>query len=254
MAQNSSEIKQNVDIKPVVNSESYECSHVDIISSDSNGTSKPAIIMKLDPKTESKEFKLEVMENKPAGQNGAVVSAVSAIDSPRPLKTEGEVSSGVTVSIVHCNTNSTPVVITAANTTQASTPSGKMPTDSTTSFGMFGAQGLSVVTSQLTLTPEDQSAVYRKANILALSALAKNGGPNAKEMLAVQQKLQEFLTSLISLAGQKGPQLKVRVQQLVQNLVVSPTCNYTLKVWGLEKCMYIYPTKSPPLQILTEEI
>lgn len=224
MAQNSSESREDVDVKPVVNSQSHENAQVSIISNDLNGASQTAITMKQDPKAESKELSLEITENRPASQNGTVDSPVSVIDLTRPLKTEGEASSGdnsATVSVAHCTPSSTAVVTTTATTTQASTPSGNTASDSSTSFGMFGAQSLSGMTSQMSLTPEEQSAAYRRANILALSALAKNGGPNAKEMLAVQQKLQEFLTSLISLAGQKGPELKVRVQQLVQNLVVS---------------------------------
>ena len=81
------------------------------------------------------------------------------------------------------------------------------------------APNLGSLSSQL--TPEEHTAIYKKANIFALSALAKKGGPNTKDMFTVQQKLQEFLTSLITLAGQKGPQLKVTVQSLVQSLVVS---------------------------------
>lgn len=224
MAQNSSESREDVDIKPVVNSQSHENAQVSIIGNDLNGTSQTAINMKQDPKTENKELSLEITENKPVSQNGTAASPVSGIDLTRPLKTEGEVTSGVnstTLSVVHCTPSSTTVVTTTATTTQAGTTTGNATSDSSLSFGMFGAQGLSGMTSQISLTPEEQSAAYRRANILALSALAKNGGPNAKEMLAVQQKLQEFLTSLISLAGQKGPELKVRVQQLVQNLVVS---------------------------------
>ena len=224
MAQNSSESREDVDIKPVVNSQSHENAQVSIISNDLNGTSQTAINMKQDPKAESKELSLEISEIKPLSQNGTVDSTVSVVDPTRPSKTEGEATSGdssISVSVVQCTPNTTPVVSTAAITTQAGTPSGNAAPDTSTSFGIFGAQGLSGMTSQMSLTPEEQSAAYRRANILALSALAKNGGPNAKEMLAVQQKLQEFLTSLISLAGQKGPELKIRVQQLVQNLVVS---------------------------------
>ena len=92
------------------------------------------------------------------------------------------------------------------------------------------APNLGSLSSQL--TPEEHTAIYKRANIYALSALAKKGGPNTKDMFTAQQKLQEFLTSLITLAGQKGPQLKVTIQSLVQSLVVSKEC-YVLKPPGV---------------------
>ncbi len=204
MADNSSDNGEKVDIKPIVNSKGDDKSS-SVDTNELNGTSKaPIITMKQEPT--NKDLTLNIGETKPASQNGTdVPSVVGVIDLTRPLKTEGEAS---TV------TNS----LTSVTTARSLQTKGSVTPDSQTTFSPFGnVSGL--VGSNL--TPEEQSAVYRKANILALSALAKNGGPNAKEMLAIQQKLQEFLTSLITLAGQKGPEVKVRVQQLVQNLVVS---------------------------------
>lgn len=126
----------------------------------------------------------------------------NAIPSPeKPIKTEGEASVAENSFI--------PRSLQLTPTSSAPMASPIAPF----------APNLGSLSSQL--TPDEQTAAYKKANILALSALAKRGGPNTKDMFAVQQKLQEFLTSLITLAGQKGPQLKVTVQMLVQNLVVS---------------------------------
>ena len=209
MAEVSSDTKENVDIKPIVNSQDNE-NQASLITGDLNGTTQPSINMKQEPKPVSKDLTLTVSANTPASQNGTDVASGSLTDLTRPLKTEGEAST---------DSNSLNTTALPPRTSQAGTPTGNLTPDSHASFTTFG--NISNLGSHL--TPEDQAATYRKANILALSALAKNGGPNAKEMLAVQQKLQEFLTSLISLAGQKGPDLKVKVQQLVQNLVVSVT-------------------------------
>ncbi len=195
MADTSVDAKEKVDIKPVLNSQGDK-------NQPSNGSSvRPIAVMKQDPT--SKELTLNLNEPKSSSQNG---TEGRSIDLTRPLKTEGEVSAGL-----HTLT----ALTSAARNLQAKVK-GNVTPDAQTTFNTFG--NIAGLTSS---NPHEQSAVYRKANILALSALAKNGGPNAKEMLAIQQKLQEFLTSLITLAGQKGPELKVKVQQLVQNLVVS---------------------------------
>lgn len=121
------------------------------------------------------------------------------MDLTAPVKTEGEAS----------NSENSFIPRTLPLTPTSSAASSSPITPFAPNLGSLSSQ----------LTPEEQTAAYKKANILALSHLAKRGGPNVKDMFSVQQKLQEFLTSLITLAGQKGPQLKVTVQMLVQNLV-----------------------------------
>lgn len=163
------------------------------------------VTMKEDPETKI-AIKQEAvtagsLENPVANQNGTNGKEVGTIDLTTPIKTEGEASNS--------ENSFLPKSLQLTPTSSAAISSPITPF----------APNLGGLSSQL--TPEEQTAAYKKANILALSALAKRGGPNTKELFAVQQKLQEFLTSLITLAGQKGPQLKVTVQMLVQNLVVS---------------------------------
>lgn len=140
-------------------------------------------------------------ENSVSNQNGTNGKDTDMVDLTKPIKTEAEAS---------MNENS--LISRSLQLTPSSSATISSPI---TPF----APNMGSLSSQL--TPDEQTAAYKKANILALSALAKKGGPNTKEIFAAQQKLQEFLTSLITLAGQKGPQLKVTVQMLVQNLVVS---------------------------------
>ncbi len=142
------------------------------------------------------------VENPVSNQNGTNGKDGAIIDLTNPVKTEGEASVSENSFLARS------LQLTPTSSSGISSP--------ITPF----APNLGSLSSQL--TQEEQTAAYKKANILALSALAKRGGPNTKDLFAVQQKLQEFLTSLITLAGQKGPQLKVTVQMLVQNLVVSP--------------------------------
>lgn len=144
---------------------------------------------------------LNSVESPVPNQNGTNGQGSGVIDLTKPIKTEAEASVSGNSFV------SRPLQLTPISSAAMSSP--------ITPF----APNLGSLSSQL--TPEEQTAAYKKANILALSALAKKGGPNTKDIFAAQQKLQEFLTSLITLAGQKGPHLKVTVQMLVQNLVVS---------------------------------
>lgn len=171
--------------------------------------------------------------NTSLAQNSGQVSSLAPPDLPRPVKTEGEASPSMTTvsqppptglpATQHSGTPSSggaTVHVASSDVPSSSSPSLPVSVASIGSFGAFGSP-LTALGTQLNLTPEEQAAAYKKANILALSALAKKGGPNAREMLAVQAKLQEFLTNLISLAGNSGQQLKSTVQMLVQQLVVS---------------------------------
>ena len=163
-------------------------------------TSQGAITMKSEP---VEPLSLKNMENPISNQNGTNGKDGVVMDLTAPVKTEGEAS----------NSENSFIPRTLPLTPTSSAASSSPITPFAPNLGSLSSQ----------LTPEEQTAAYKKANILALSHLAKRGGPNVKDMFSVQQKLQEFLTSLITLAGQKGPQLKVTVQMLVQNLVVSMT-------------------------------
>ena len=147
----------------------------------------------------------EPVDSLVSNQNGTNGSDGDPLYVPKPVKTEGEASA----------TENSFIPRTLPHTPSVPSQSNPPPPSPVTPF----APNIGNLSAHL--TADEQAVIYKKANILALSALAKKGGPNTKDMFAVQQKLQEFLTSLITLAGQKGPQLKVTVQMLVQNLVVS---------------------------------
>ena len=212
MAQNSSESTNNSSLEAVVGSQSLENAQAVVAKALSN-VQQAVPTMKQSSNPTSDVISSEPAPNPPERQNGSANARSEVVDLTGPVKTKGEPSS---------------MTAPMADTSSSGHPSlgsrdGLAPTPtSTESMGIaaFGNQ-MAGLGAQLQLTAEEQAAAYKKANVLALTALAKKGGPNAKEMLAVQQKLQEFLTSLIALAGQKGPDLKVKVQLLVQHLVVS---------------------------------
>lgn len=85
------------------------------------------------------------------------------------------------------------------------------------------------------LTADEQSAIYKQASLLAIYAMSnKNGATKAKEMLAVVTKVKNFLTNLVQLAGNSGPQVKTAVHSLVQKLVVrSPSLSLSLCLFAL---------------------
>ena len=211
MAQNSSENGENSTIDTKINSHAEEKA-LSTVSNALNPTPQPHPPSEQGLDASSNAVSLLPKQNPPASQNGETDRPLALMDLSRPIKTEGEASpigsSSTTVSGSANRTDHNPGSILSDSLTPMS---ALVP-----QLGMLGSQ----------LTPEVQAAAYKKANILALSALAKKGGPNAKEMLAVQQKLQEFLTSLITLAGQKGPQLKVAIQMHVQHLVVSVVIHF----------------------------
>lgn len=206
MAQNGSESGENSTIDTNINPKAEEKA-LSTVSNALNSTPQPNLPLNQGLNDTSNTVSLVPTQNPPASQNGSADGPIGLMDLPRPIKTEGEASPvGSSTTTVTSSSNSTDHVPVASLPDTLTPMSALVP-----QLGTLGSQ----------LTPEVQAAAYKKANILALSALAKKGGPNAKEMLAVQQKLQEFLTSLITLAGQKGPDLKVAIQLHVQHLVVS---------------------------------
>ncbi len=226
MAQNSSEIPGALDIDALMNSQGRENS-----VAGTNAAVEPPSNLK---SPESKGLGAGgAPQNPPATQNGGQGVPMDVIDLTRPTKTEGEASSSgstATNSSSSLPATGTPPLATnstSLHSTVAAAAAGLPPVPSTAdgfssqvAVSAFGTP-LSSLGIQLKLTAEEQASAYKKANLLALSALAKKGGPNVREMLGVQAKLQEFLTSLIALAGNTGPVLRQTVQALVQRLVVS---------------------------------
>lgn len=213
MAQNSSESTNNSTIESAVGSQSLENTPAVVAKALSN-VEQVGPAMKQSSNLTSDALSSQSVPTPPEKQNGSTNARSEVVDLTIPVKTKGEPSSMTLAPMADTSTSGS--LTLGQRDGLASTPTA------TEGMGMtaFGNQ-MAGLGAQLQLTAEEQAAAYKKANVLALTALAKKGGPNAKEMLAVQQKLQEFLTSLIALAGQKGPDLKVKVQQLVQHLVVS---------------------------------
>ena len=155
------------------------------------------------------------------GYNGTQDATQDVIDLTKPVKTEGQVSPSVQTA------NIGPVATGSA--TNAQTPSAKAPPLQLDGLNnatprppfAFSPLGGGLLPAHLQLTSEEQSAMYRQASLLAVSATAKSGGEKAKEILTLVSKVKDFLTHLIQLAGNSGPQVKTAVQALVQKLVVS---------------------------------
>ena len=154
------------------------------------------------------------------GYNGTQDVAQGVIDLTKPVKTEGQVSPSVHTASVD------PVATGSAES--AHTPTTKAPPLQLDGLNnatarppfVFSPLGGGLLPAHLQLTSEEQSALYRQASLLAVSATAKSSGEKAKEILTVVSKVKDFLTHLIQLAGNSGPQVKTAVQTLVQKLVV----------------------------------
>ena len=223
MTQNSADAGKVLDVDALVNSQVDERNvSVDVPSMSNSLAPGPTASLKQQINAFPDVGTLAAVSNPTFNQNGDQGASSEVIDLTRPVKTEGEASPSGSTSVPAT------AVANSSHPSLAQARSTPVVNSTTEGFvnamaGAFGPQ-LTTLGAQLQLTPEEQAAAYKKANIVALSALAKKGGPNAKDMLAVQAKLQEFLTSLITLAGKTGPQLKVTVQALVQKLVVSVYC------------------------------
>ena len=227
MAQKGTEAVDVLDIDALMNSQDDDKDAGAVVSSRSMNTLSVAL------KQENNDLgaggTMGPVQNATVTHNGGGEQLMEVVDLTIPVKTEGEASPSVSTAVSVASGSAS-----VRTTSQAVLPVASSPfdglTNTITGMGTFGASPqLWSLGSQLQLSPEEQAAAYKKANIVALSALAKKGGPNVKEMLAVQAKLQEFLTSLIALAGKTGPHLKLTVQGLVQKLVVSDTY-YIIKV------------------------
>lgn len=218
MAQNSDGTTEVLDIDALMNSQVDEKGVGAVVTSLGNPLGPP-VALKQGNNASSVVSVLETVPNPPPTQNGGPGTPMEVIDLTRPVKTEGEASHGGSTSLAASPGGE--ALQNSSSGKPPTTPGASTPDGLTNSIAMgpFGSH-LSVLGNQLCLSQEEQASAYKKANILALSALAKKGGPSAKEMLAVQAKLQEFLTSLITLAGKTGNHLKQTVQLLVQRLVV----------------------------------
>ena len=155
--------------------------------------------------------------------NGTQDLTQDSINLTKPIKTEGQSSTSLHTTSPGQSLTSDGVPPTSTkpsslqldglglNNASARTPFALSPF----SAGQFP--------SLLQLSTEEQSALQRQAGLLAVSATTKSTGEigKAKEILTVVSKVKEFLTHLIQLAGNSGPQVKSAVQALVQKLVVS---------------------------------
>ena len=167
-------------------------------------------------------------QSTPISELGGPEASLHVIDLTRPVKTVGESS---------LSTSTALAASVASDVGHNSKPTAVSEASSRQMVGMEGAFGGSHITplgSELGLTPEEQAAAFKKANILAVTSLAKRG-PSAREMISIQAKLQKFLTGLISLAGKNGPHVKLTVQLLVKKLVVSSsTSSYYPVTYGCD--------------------
>lgn len=236
MSQSSFKTAEVIDLEALTNSQTVSEDVVESVVTDKVGkpASHPPSVLGTGNGETVQHLNSSSNPNATLSQSRGLVTSLTPLDLTRPVKTEGEASQSMsTVSqppptggasiLPASQTQGTSLSGTqGASGDASSTPSPSLPVSvaSISTLGTFGSP-LTALGAQLNLTAEEQSAAYRKANILALSALAKKGGPNARDMLAVQGKLQEFLTNLITLAGNSGQQLKSTVQMLVQQLVVS---------------------------------
>lgn len=233
MAQNSADTGDVLDINAFMNSQVEERDVSAEVNSLSNSPAPgPPVALKQEANALPDVGGLGSVQNPTSTQNGDQEPSSEVIDLTRPVKTEGEASPSGSTSVPATipNNNSTHLNLTQARTAPLSIANSTDGLVNVISGGTFGPQ-MTGLGAQLQLTPEEQASAYKKANIVALSALARKGGPSAKDMLAVQAKLQEFLTSLITLAGKTGPQLKSTVQALVQKLVVSVNFNMYFTSW-----------------------
>ena len=154
-------------------------------------------------------------------------SVPASLTSTQPVKTKGEVSTGISTATSSTPSSSRPGL--TLNLSKADTSTQPQAQDSTSrraslsTMSPFGGLTHGPQTSLLTI--EEQSAIYKQASLLAIYAMSsKNGPAKAKEMLAVVTKVKNFLTNLVQLAGNSGPQVRTAVHSLVQKLVVSGTC------------------------------
>lgn len=151
-------------------------------------------------------------------------SVPPSLTPAQPVKTKGEVSTSVSTAASSTPSSSRPSL--TLNLSKAETSTQPQAQDSTTrraslsTMSPFGGLTHGPQTSLLTM--EEQSAIYKQASLLAIYAMSsKNGPAKAKEMLAVVTKVKNFLTNLVQLAGNSGPQVRTAVHSLVQKLVVS---------------------------------
>ncbi|XP_019853514.1 PREDICTED: transcription initiation factor TFIID subunit 4B-like [Amphimedon queenslandica] len=149
-------------------------------------------------------------------------SVPPSLTPAQPVKTKGEVSTSISTATSSTPSSSRPGLTLNLSKTETSTqPQAQDSTNrraSLSTMSPFGGLTHGPQTSLLTI--EEQSAIYKQASLLAIYAMSsKNGPAKAKEMLAVVTKVKNFLTNLVQLAGNSGPQVRTAVHSLVQKLV-----------------------------------
>ena len=243
MTQNSTSATEEIDLEALMNTGPDENSVV----RSSSPLSDSSIVLKPGSNALAATNSPVVVTNQSIVQNGTRRVERDVIDLTRPVKTEGEASSSGGSGLVsapeqHHHQSSgggegtgaggfslaklplqqqQQLPPRTANSSVVTPPSDVGGVVGSPTMGGLGPHMMTALASQFNLSKEEQAAAYRKANVLALKTLAEKAGSNAKDILTIMSKLQEFLTNLISLAeNSSGPNMKVTVQLLVQRLVV----------------------------------
>lgn len=216
--ENGTDVSSDLDIEALINADVDESAVSAVVSSlhqELNSVKSADNHRLLLPPQDNGLGSVEETQGALEAKNGLGESAGNTMDLNQPVKTKGEASQSTPTTTHNLTLNLTP------STTTTSKPEESSRRASLSAMSPFGGITPQSPHAQL-LTPEEQSALYKQASLLAIHSLFnKNGAAKAKEMLAVVTKVKNFLTNLIQLAGSSGPQVKQTVHSLVQKLVVS---------------------------------
>ena len=220
-AENGTESSTDLDIEALINVEVDEKDVSEVVSS-LHKELKAAQESTLSSSQDTVVDPVERTSKLQPSENGSQNASSDVIDLTKPIKTEGEPSSTTQTTTTPPTTqspttpNPKPGSLTLEGLHNASTVAATRP-----GF-MSPLSGLFPTAAQLQLTSDEHSYFYKQASLVAIHALSSKHGPaKAKDILAVVTKVREFLTNLITLAGNSGVQVRGAVQSLVQKLVVS---------------------------------
>lgn len=214
-AENGTEESTVLDIEALINVEVDEKDVSEVVSSlhkELNAAQESTFSSSQDAVADSVERTPNLLPSQKGSQN----PNSGVIGLTKPVKTEGEPSSASQTATPPTTQNPKAGTLTLEGLNNASTVASTRP-------GFMSPLGsLFPMAAQLQLTSDEHSYFYKQASLLAIHALSSKHGPaKAKEILGVVTKVKDFLTNLISLAGNSGAQVRVAVQSLVQKLVVS---------------------------------
>ena len=219
-AENGTEPSTDLDIEALINVEVDEKDVSEVVSSlhkELNAAQESTLSSSQDTVADSVERTSKLQPS----ENGSQNASSDVIDLTKPVKTEGEpssISQTTTPPTTQSPTTPNPKAgsLTLEGLHNASTVAATRP-----GF-MSPLGGLFPTAAQLQLTSDEHSYFYKQASLVAIHALSSKHGPaKAKDILAVVTKVKDFLTNLITLAGNSGVQVRTAVQSLVQKLVVS---------------------------------